>query len=67
MVTASHNPPQFNGLKIILGDLPITPEEIEEIRILTEEGKGLEGKGDLQSIEIIDDYKEYIKGMLRKL
>ncbi len=31
-VTASHNPPAFNGIKLQIGDLPITPEELGAIR-----------------------------------
>ena len=32
IVTASHNPPAFNGLKLQLGELPITPDELAAIR-----------------------------------
>lgn len=32
LVTASHNPPRFNGIKIQIGPLPITPAEIADIR-----------------------------------
>lgn len=32
MVTASHNPPQYNGLKIQIGPRPVTPERLERIR-----------------------------------
>lgn len=32
MVTASHNPPEYAGFKPILGPLPITPGQIEDLR-----------------------------------
>lgn len=31
MVTASHNPAQYNGFKLIFGDLPVTPEDMEDM------------------------------------
>ena len=38
MVTASHNPANYNGFKILLGKMPITPQDIAEIK------KRVEGK-----------------------
>jgi len=32
IVTASHNPAEFNGIKIQIGDRPITPEQMATIR-----------------------------------
>jgi phosphomannomutase/phosphoglucomutase len=31
VVTASHNPPEYNGVKLMTGALPVTPEEMEEL------------------------------------
>ncbi|MBN20964.1 MAG: phosphomannomutase [Bdellovibrionaceae bacterium] len=43
MITASHNPPEYNGFKICLGRETIYGDQIQEIRTLMEE---LRSKGD---------------------
>lgn len=44
-VTASHNPPQYNGMKLRRGQLPLTGEEIQGLRELAEKGPFSEGSG----------------------
>jgi phosphomannomutase/phosphoglucomutase len=46
-VTASHNPPQYNGLKLRKGRLPFTGDEIQQLRELAEAGPFREGAGSL--------------------
>ena len=53
MVTGSHNPPEFNGLKVSVGKSTIFGEEIQNLRRLIERGKFAVGKGDLSQVEII--------------
>ncbi len=47
VVTASHNPPQYNGLKLRKGTLPLTGEEIQGLRKRAEQGPFNEGSGSL--------------------
>lgn len=57
MVTASHNPKEFNGLKLGVGysDTMIT-EEIQQIREIVEQGQFSEGKGKTRAQDITQDY-----------
>ena len=36
IITASHNPPEFNGLKVMIGERPPTPDMIKELADETE-------------------------------
>lgn len=59
MITASHNPKEFNGLKLSVGysDTMIT-DEIQEMRKLCEAGKFSEGHGTNQSVDVFPAYKK---------
>jgi len=61
MVTGSHNPPEFNGLKVSVGKSTIFGEEIQDLGRLIEKGEFITGKGNLSDIEIIRPYQDYIK------
>src|SRR5207253_2880945 len=44
-VTGSHNPPEFNGFKLVLGPEPVYGAEIQGLRRLIEEGRTPARKG----------------------
>ncbi|MGB9976563.1 phosphomannomutase/phosphoglucomutase [Thermovenabulum sp.] len=56
MVTASHNPPQFNGFKVAFGHATLYGEDIQYIRKLMEEGNFEKGNGTLKCIDPTEDY-----------
>lgn len=63
MITASHNPGNFNGLKLSVGysDTMIT-EEIQQLRVMVEQGDFVEGQGQNRSEDI---FPAYLKDVLK--
>ena len=61
-ITASHNPPEYNGFKICEGKMPLGGEELQEVRKTFEEGNFREGSGNYR---IMDSYEErYVQSIL---
>ncbi len=56
MITASHNPPEFNGFKVWADQDTIHTKEIERLYEIMRDGKFLEGKGVASEVDIIPDY-----------
>jgi phosphomannomutase/phosphoglucomutase len=67
MITGSHNPPEFNGMKLSLGRETLFGEKIQEIKRIIESGAGTSGSGTLSTHDIVSDYKEYVKGKIGRL
>src|SRR3954470_16668554 len=57
-VTGSHNPPDYNGLKIVIGGDTLYGDEIQEIRKRIESGKLPPGKGKRSAADVLDAYVE---------
>ncbi len=57
MITASHNPAQYNGFKIWAGDSTIHGPEIQKIRGIFEQGNFASGHGIASRHDIIPDYR----------
>lgn len=56
MVTASHNPAEFNGFKVGFGPGTIYGEEIQDLRISMEKGDFTAGEGKLSKSDPVEDY-----------
>ena len=64
-VSGSHNPPQYNGLKIVVAGNTLYGEEIQDIRKRVEAGRFPAGSGKRSSADVLDAYVERIAGDVR--
>lgn len=56
MITGSHNPPEYNGFKVVSGATTIHGAEIQEIRKIIESGAYVQGQGQRQTAEVVTPY-----------
>jgi len=56
MITGSHNPAQYNGLKIVLDGQTLSGEAIQAIRRRVDSRDYVEGTGSMQSTDIVAEY-----------
>jgi len=61
MITASHNPAEYNGFKVSVGNQTIFGEELQNLRRRLERGGFSRGHGKLSTYEIIKPYLECIQ------
>lgn len=62
MITASHNAPEYNGCKILLGDSTIYGEQIQDIkRIIDHQDFFVGPRGSLKTLDIKDAYVHMIQ------
>ncbi|MBI4431787.1 MAG: phosphomannomutase/phosphoglucomutase [Candidatus Omnitrophica bacterium] len=59
MITGSHNPAEFNGLKVCIGHDTIAEEKIQQLRVLAESGDFAAGRGMVSEADVLTPYKEY--------
>ncbi|HEC15861.1 MAG TPA: phosphomannomutase/phosphoglucomutase [Sedimenticola sp.] len=62
MLTASHNPPEYNGLKIVINGDALSGEALLNLRQRVESGDLLQGEGSRQEQDLIPDYLGRICG-----
>lgn len=65
MVTASHNPPEYNGFKICSGVDSVYGEQIQEIRKMIESEDFQTGQGSVESYEILPPYIDFVLSNIR--
>jgi phosphomannomutase len=56
MITGSHNPPDYNGFKMMMGKAPVYGAQIQEIGRVAAAGDFIEGQGGQEKRDVIDVY-----------
>ena len=65
MITGSHNPPDYNGLKIGVGKTTLYGEAIQEILRSVQRGQFASGQGQVTAHDIVTPYQDYVARNLR--
>lgn len=61
MITASHNPGEYNGIKLCRGKDSVFGAQIQKIREIAEGGDFASGKGSVRETDIEDLYVKFLK------
>ena len=65
MLTGSHNPKNYNGLKIVINKRSMTSEKIKKIKSMIEEEDFMDGSGKFTSLDIKDDYLKVLQEKIK--
>ena len=61
IITASHNPSQYNGIKLCVDKDSLFGEGIQKIRKIAEGGNFIKGTGKVNTHDIMDSYLDYLR------
>ncbi len=56
MLTGSHNPPDYNGLKMVLGGVTLSGDTIQSLRTRIINNDLISGEGKYQTLDVVDNY-----------
>ncbi len=60
MVTGSHNPPEYNGIKMVMGEKTLFGDMIQDIYSCIDKGEFNTGSGSIENINVLDSYLKTI-------
>jgi phosphomannomutase/phosphoglucomutase len=61
VVTGSHNPPDYNGLKMVIDGETLSGESIQDLRERIVAENFISGRGSVETINVVPDYVERIR------
>ncbi len=61
MVTASHNPGEYNGFKLCIGLDSIHGKDIQKILGIITDGAFVQGEGSLSTADVVTPYKKFVE------
>ena len=62
MITGSHNPPEYNGLKMLIDGAPLTEARIDGLRARIEAADFATGCGGLEQADVVERYIARVAG-----
>jgi phosphomannomutase/phosphoglucomutase len=66
MITGSHNPPEYNGFKMMAGTETLYGDTIQDIyRLIRDDRLTADGEGRASSLDIVPEYREYVGARIR--
>lgn len=57
-VTASHNPPRYNGIKFMFGGVPVTRAVMDEVKAVVAGGRFTDAEGTLERWNALSEYMD---------
>lgn len=62
MVTGSHNPPEYNGFKIMVGGDTLSGEKVQDLYARIAENRFIEGAGAVRQMDVVERYIDRVSG-----
>jgi phosphomannomutase/phosphoglucomutase len=67
VVTASHNPGKYNGIKFVISGQPAVPELVRELQDGLDISEKAENPGTIQSHDVLKEYEAWVPDQARSL
>jgi phosphomannomutase/phosphoglucomutase len=64
-VTGSHNPPDYNGFKMVLGGQTLFGDLIQDLRRRIEDNDLAHGQGEIRHADVVGDYLDRVVGDIK--